>query len=36
MAEVRYIDAINQAHHEEMARDERVVVLGEEIGRAHV
>lgn len=33
MAEIRYIDAINQAHHEEMARDERVVVLGEDIGR---
>ena len=33
MAEVRYIDAINQAHHEEFARDERVVVLGEDVGR---
>ena len=33
MAEIRYIDAINQAHHEEFARDERVVVLGEDVGR---
>lgn len=32
MAEVRYLDALNQAHHEEMARDERVVVLGEDVG----
>lgn len=33
MGDLRYIDAINQAHHEEMARDERVVVLGEDVGR---
>ncbi|MGH2362343.1 MAG: alpha-ketoacid dehydrogenase subunit beta [bacterium] len=33
MAELRYIDAINQAHHEEFARDERVVVMGEDVGR---
>lgn len=33
MPELRYIDAINQAHHEEFARDERVVVLGEDVGR---
>jgi len=33
VADLRYIDAINQAHHEEFARDERVVVLGEDVGR---
>ncbi len=33
MAELRYVDALNRAHHEEMARDERVVVLGEDVGR---
>ena len=33
MAEIRYIDAINQAHHEEMARDERVIIMGEDVGR---
>lgn len=33
MAEIRYIDAINQAHHEEMARDERVLIMGEDVGR---
>ncbi len=32
MPELRYLDALNQAHHEEMARDERVVVLGEDVG----
>ncbi len=33
MAEMRYVDALNRAHHEEMERDERVVVLGEDVGR---
>lgn len=33
MAEIRYVDALNQAHHEEMAREERVVLLGEDVGR---
>ncbi len=33
MPEIRYVDALNQAHHEEMAREERVVLLGEDVGR---
>ncbi len=33
MPELRYLDAINHAHHEEMARDERVLVMGEDVGR---
>ena len=33
MPELRYVDALNLAHHEEMARDERVVLLGEDVGR---
>jgi 2-oxoisovalerate dehydrogenase E1 component beta subunit len=33
MPELRYVDALNRAHHEEMERDERVVVLGEDVGR---
>src|SRR3989442_13657075 len=33
MAEIRYIDGINQAHHEEMAQDAGVLVLGEDVGR---
>jgi 2-oxoisovalerate dehydrogenase E1 component beta subunit len=33
MPEIRYIDAIQQAHDEEMARDERVLIMGEDVGR---
>jgi 2-oxoisovalerate dehydrogenase E1 component beta subunit len=33
MADKRYLDAIRDALHEEMARDERVIVLGEDVGR---
>lgn len=33
MPELRYVDALNLAHHEEMTRDERVVLLGEDVGR---
>lgn len=32
MAEHRYLDAIHDALYEEMARDERVVILGEDVG----
>jgi len=32
MAELRYREALNQALHEELERDERVVVIGEDIG----
>ena len=34
MPEVRYYEAINQALQEEMARDERVFILGEDVGLA--
>ena len=33
MSDKRYLDAIHDALHEELARDERVVVLGEDVGR---
>jgi 2-oxoisovalerate dehydrogenase E1 component beta subunit len=33
MADKRFLDAIHDALHEEMTRDERVVVLGEDVGR---
>jgi 2-oxoisovalerate dehydrogenase E1 component beta subunit len=33
MTEKRFLEAIRDALHEEMARDERVVVLGEDVGR---
>ena len=32
MNEIRYIRAVNQALHEEMARDEDVVLMGEDVG----
>ena len=32
MAEVRYFEALNQALDEEMARDDRVFILGEDVG----
>ena len=33
MAAKRYLDAIHDALHEEMARDGRIVILGEDVGR---
>jgi len=33
VSDKRYLDAIHDALHEELARDERVIVLGEDVGR---
>ena len=34
MPELRYFEAVNQALQEELARDERVFILGEDVGLA--
>ncbi|MBV8258722.1 MAG: alpha-ketoacid dehydrogenase subunit beta, partial [Actinobacteria bacterium] len=34
MAELFMVEAINDAFHVELARDENVLVLGEDVGRA--
>ncbi len=36
MREINFVDALNEAHHEEMARDERVIVMGEDVELAYV
>lgn len=36
MREINFADALNEAHHEEMERDERVIVLGEDVELAYV
>ena len=32
MREIRYVHAINEAMHEEMARDSDVILMGEDVG----
>jgi len=34
MREMTYVEAINEALMEEMARDEKVFIMGEDVGRA--
>ncbi|MDP7384848.1 MAG: alpha-ketoacid dehydrogenase subunit beta, partial [Nitrospinota bacterium] len=36
MREITYVDALNEAHHEEMDRDARVIVMGEDVELAYV
>ena len=36
MREITFVDALNEAHHEEMARDARVIVMGEDVELAYV
>ena len=36
MREITFGEALNEAHHEEMERDERVIVLGEDVELAYV
>ena len=36
MAELLLVEAVNDALHVELERDDAVLVMGEEIGRAHV
>ena len=36
MREITFVDALNEAHHEEMERDERVIVMGEDVELAYV
>ena len=36
MREITFVDALSEAHHEEMERDERVIVMGEDVELAYV
>ena len=36
MREITFVDALTEAHHEEMERDERVIVMGEDVELAYV